>query len=148
VTVKPSLLFTAPADGTYVCQLLTHTLAPRHEDGPGPDYNLTALASGTSLAFDPVANVGAQQWFSPECDSAGGQDSCTYLGGPNPTQRFLLQDDGTTFAPWAAPGNLSSAAFNGVVGLTTCFDGTKSGSDGRSRSRRRTAPRSPSLTTS
>ncbi|UWE08371.1 hypothetical protein [Actinacidiphila bryophytorum] len=116
-TISSSLLFTAPAAGTYTCHLVTHTSAT--------DYSLTAKAGSTWLKADSDDGF-AQMWHNPDCDSPGKLSSCTYLGGPHPVQSFLLQDDSSAVKPWTAAPNAATADFSAVAGLTSCFHGTAS----------------------
>lgn len=117
-TISSSLLFTAPAAGTYTCHLVTHTSAT--------DYSLTAKAGSTWLKADSADDGFAQMWHNPDCDSPGKLSSCTYLGGPHPVQSFLLQDDSSAVKPWTAAPNAATADFSAVAGLTSCFHGTAS----------------------
>ncbi|MHA6759553.1 hypothetical protein [Streptacidiphilus sp. PAMC 29251] len=118
LALDPSLLFTAPTAGTYTCQLLTDSFG-----------NQTALAGSTWLHLDTTDDAGAQSWHNPECDGAGIDSSCVYLGGGNATTSYLLYNDGTQNDPtqkkaFTAAANATSIAVNANASMTTCFTGT------------------------
>jgi hypothetical protein len=85
-----------------------------------------AISGSTWLKADSADDGFAQMWHNPDCDSAGKQPNCTYLGGPHRVQSFLLQDDSSVVKPWTAAPNAATADFSAVAGLTSCFHGTAS----------------------
>jgi Ricin-type beta-trefoil lectin domain len=131
--LTPSLLFTAPQDGFYVCRLQAAGAAKQ-----------TALMAGTWLRVDNTNDLSAQQWHNPDCDSEGTLSTCTYLGGtghsrrvsicdpnrvfdiPNSDHAYLLDDDCTPRTLWTAASNILSADVTATAELTTCYEGTGS----------------------
>ncbi len=121
LALHPSVLFTAPSDGTYDCQLFVTN---------GDTPTLTALASDgysnvTWLLVDQTADAGFWLQNLP-CDATG-YSPCVYLGQDAPNQlkqTLVFANDGTVVPAWQAPPD--AAFVNAVAGVTvtTCYYGT------------------------
>jgi PASTA domain len=111
--LRPSLLFTAPAAGTYRCQLLASV-------GVGHG-SLTALKGITFLMLSTGDEVGSHWWQNPDCDPRGEWSTCTYLGDPGGRREaYLFADDGTPPYQWTAAADATQVGMVANVELTTC----------------------------
>jgi beta-lactam-binding protein with PASTA domain len=114
-TLRPSLLFTAPRDGAYQCQLL----ATIQDNAAG--QRMKALSGQSYLMVSDGDEAGAHWWQNPDCDSPGTWPTCTYLGDPNGLNvSYLLYNDGTARSTWTAADNATKASATANVELTTC----------------------------
>jgi hypothetical protein len=119
--LRPTMLFTPGPAGAYHCYLAAQTGST---NGP----SMTVHKDQTYLKVSAGDETGAHMWHNPPCDSAGTLASCTYLGeSGGPTQRFLLDNDGSVnndgsspLAPWRAADNATSIAVTANVELTEC----------------------------
>jgi hypothetical protein len=126
-----SLLFTAPAAGTYQCEILTDT-----SDGSRYDYLEVAEADGTYLQISSTDEVGAYSWPAAYCDTRGNTlatststppSLCTYLGGPGDgTLGHVFVDNIPHPAVWTAASDAVDVDAIGTVQVTTCPDGSSS----------------------
>jgi Ricin-type beta-trefoil lectin domain len=146
VVLYPSLLFKAPAAGTYTCRLVAET-------GDPGNYYLTAVArdpqgnSTTWLKVSVTDEAGSHLWKDKFCDSAGKDDNCVYLptlpadakkatdttpavpahGLLLSTELFADHTDGIEL--WTAASDAAYADVSATVKLTSCYTGTGSCSD-------------------
>lgn len=119
--LRPTVLFTAPLDGTYHCYLAAQT-------GSTTGPYMTVHKDRTLLEVSAGNEVGAHMWQNPPCDTAGQFATCTYLGEPGgPTQRFVLDNDGSVnkdgsspLSPWTAASNATAINVTANVELTEC----------------------------
>ncbi|WP_157439853.1 PASTA domain-containing protein [Terracidiphilus gabretensis] len=121
LALYPSLLFTAPSDGQYDCQLFVTN---------GDTPTLTAVATDgheslTWLIVDQTDDAGF--WLqNPPCDTTG-FSACTYLGQDASTQKMeslVFADDGTVVPAWQAPADAAFLDAVAGVTVTTCYYGT------------------------
>ncbi len=125
LSMRASLLLTAPRAGTFECRI-----RPTTSDGTNTDYQMTALAgtwpSGTWLQLDNFTADPPSSWSAPFCGSQGVEDSCIYLGRPvwgsNPATAVLYEDDRT----WQAAPDAVTADLVGHMQITSCYYGTAS----------------------
>lgn len=119
--LRPTVLFTAPLDGTYHCYLAAQT-------GSTTGPYMTVHKDVTLLQVSAGNEAGAHMWQNPPCDSAGQFATCTYLGEPGgPTQRSILDNDGSLnndgsspLSPWTADPNATAISVTANVELTEC----------------------------
>jgi hypothetical protein len=88
VTLRPSLLFTAPSAGLCRCSLVALT---------GTEFAIMSVHAGTTwLSASAGDEVGSHWWQNPDCDSEGILSTCKYLGGSGePQQLDIFYNDGT-----------------------------------------------------
>jgi hypothetical protein len=112
-TLRPVMLFTPTTAGVYRCQLVAAT---------GTEGAFMTLHKDlTFLTVSAADEVGSHMWQNPPCDSAGTLLSCTYLGEPGgPTQKLLLDNDGSAPYKWAAADSATAIGVTANVELTEC----------------------------
>jgi hypothetical protein len=128
LSMRASLIFTAPHTGTFDCRIQAVT-----SDGTNTSYHMTALADtldiyapGTWLSLDNFTADPPSFWKAPDCDSPGRDGGCIYLGKPvwgsNPTTAVLYEDGPT----WTAAPDAVTADLEGHMQITSCYFGTAS----------------------
>jgi hypothetical protein len=125
LSMRASLLFTAPYTGTFECRI-----RPTTSDDHNTSYQMTALAGtwpdGTWLQLDNFTADPPASWAAPYCGSQGVDGSCIYLGRPvwgsNPATAVLYENDTT----WQAAPDVVTADLVGYMQITSCFYGTGS----------------------
>jgi PASTA domain len=125
LSMRASLLFTAPHAGTFACRI-----RPTTSDDTNTSYQMTALAgtwpTGTWLELDNFTADPPSSWSAPFCGSQGVEDGCIYLGQPvwgsNPATAVLYEDDTT----WQAAPDAVTADLVGHMQITSCYNGTAS----------------------
>jgi hypothetical protein len=139
LVLYPSLLFTAPMAGTYVCQL-------RGNSGGDP---LTAVARSfqgsdtTWLRVSAANDVGAAWWQGDNCDEWGDTDGTVHAAGSPPSYCMYLQGathqqqvyvfDNNGSPPqqvWAAANDAAFVDASANLMVTTCYSGTNSCTNG------------------
>jgi PASTA domain-containing protein len=116
-TLRPSLLFTAPRDGTYRCSLLAVV------SGGSVATVMTVHRDTTYLAVSATDEIGSHFWVNPPCDPAGALTTCTYLGPNEATQWIQVFYNDQTPLPlykWKAADSATHATFTANLELTTC----------------------------
>jgi hypothetical protein len=126
IGLKESLLLTAPADGTYTCELRALT-----RDGSRTGYRMTAVAgtpsptAGTWLQISSAGEFGTQIWSNHECNSEGTWESCVYLGGSGaPREAHLFSGPDPQF--FTASPDTTQVDVVGTFQITSCYHNTKS----------------------
>lgn len=115
LALLPSLLFRAPATGTYHCQLVVYD---------GDSSALTAIArdsSGFSITWLRVSSAddaGSNWWQFPLCNIT----SCPYLGGIT----GVFEEDLFYNDLWQPADNAAFVDASATAELTTCYQGTLS----------------------
>ena len=126
LSMHGSLLFTAPATGTYFCQIRAQTDADNDHS-----YQMTAVAAprpgGTWLAVDNFTDGAPMWWQINTCNSDGTDPNCMYLGRPpgggnqHLVTTTLYEHDG-----WIAPANATKADVVVHMQITSCYPSTRS----------------------
>ena len=141
-----SLLFTAPFNGTFLCQIRAQVADIE------PGYHMTAVAAprpgGTWLEIDNFTDAAPLWWQINTCESTGkdpkthGTDpNCIFLGRPigalgsDHPVTAILHGWPPTFLDtpflhmsdlWIAPPNATKASVVGHMQITSCYVGTAS----------------------
>ena len=125
LSMRASLLFTAPYAGTFDCRIRATT-----SDGANTNYQVSALSGpwpdGTWLELDNFTADPPQSWAAPFCDSKGTDDRCLFLGKPvwgsNPATAILYEDG----PAWSSAPDVVTADLVGHMQITSCYYGTAS----------------------
>jgi len=146
LVLQPLLLFTAPATGSYKCEL---TATKGTSADPGTGVHMTALARindtpTTWLKVSTANDTGAGWWQDPPCDKNGdtsptpvsGPSACQYLAGASNLQQInvfdddgshnVFDNDGSPATVWEAASNAAFVDASASLMLTSCFYGTSS----------------------
>ena len=125
LSMRASLLFTAPYAGTFDCRIRATT-----SDGANTNYQVTALSGpwpdGTWLELDNFTADVRRAGPLRSGDSKGTDDRCLFLGKPvwgsNPATAFLYADG----PAWSAAPDAVTADPVGHMQITSCYYGTAS----------------------
>lgn len=114
-------LFTAPANGTYTCRLITRIWTSE------PTRKLTIVPSDTRIEVSDDVQVGAHNWLTKECNSYGTTPTCLYIGAPgHPDTTWVFYSDFSPRYIWRAASNATRVEARGVLQITTCNEATAS----------------------
>jgi hypothetical protein len=126
IGLKESLLLTAPADGTYTCELDALT-----RDGSRTGYTMTAVGGAPSpttrtwLQISNAGEFGTQVWSNHECNSEGNWPTCIYLGGSGaPREAHVFS--GPDRKLFKASADTTQVDVVGTFQITSCYHNTKS----------------------